>query len=153
VRPFALASSSATRKPASGEGEDAWCARQVAEHIAGASLFFGAGIAQAIGVDGPALERIELPDSAAAAAKTQANQAAFMAVAAHVKDDQLAMEVDHPRLGKQTLGGILDIDKEGWDYLELTYEDTEDEGFMVKKPIIATVHKVYRRADFDTLGL
>jgi hypothetical protein len=97
------------RRPASGEGEDAWCARQVAEHIAGASLFFGAGIAQAIGVDGPALERIELPDSAAAAAKTQANQAAFMAVAAHVKDDQLAMEVDHPRLGKQTLGGILDI--------------------------------------------
>ncbi len=33
-------------KPAAGkEGEAAWCAREVAEHLAGASLFFGAGIA------------------------------------------------------------------------------------------------------------
>ncbi|MEX0784513.1 MAG: DinB family protein [Dehalococcoidia bacterium] len=97
------------RKPASGEGEDAWCARQVAEHIAGASLFFGAGIAQAIGVSGPTLDRVELPDAGAAAPKTQANQAAFMAVAAQVSNEQLAMEIDHPRLGKQTLGGILEI--------------------------------------------
>src|SRR5688572_16516664 len=74
------------QKPAVGEGEDAWCARQVAEHIAGASLFFGAGVAQAIGVDGPALQRVELPDPSAAAAKTRENQAAFMTVAAQVKD-------------------------------------------------------------------
>ena len=97
------------RKPASGEGEDAWCAKQVAEHIAGASLFFGAGIAQAIGIDAPALERIELADVNAAAAKTRANQQTFMSVVAQVKDEQLPMEIDHPRLGKQTLGGILGI--------------------------------------------
>jgi hypothetical protein len=97
------------RKPATGEGEDAWCARQVAEHIAGASLFFGAGIAQAIGVPAPALQRVELPEATNAVARTRENQAVFMAVASHVKDEQLATEIDHPRLGKQTLGGILGI--------------------------------------------
>lgn len=97
------------RKPADGEGEDAWCARQVAEHIAGASLFFGSGIAQAIGVAGPALQRVELPQAQAAPATTRENHASFMAVAAQVGDGQLSMEIDHPRLGKQTLGGILGI--------------------------------------------
>ncbi|MBX3378373.1 MAG: hypothetical protein KF678_15370 [Phycisphaeraceae bacterium] len=58
-----------------------------------------------------------------------------------------------PNVVDLDIGGILDIDKEGWDYLDLTYEDKEDEGFMVKKPIIATIHKVYRRANFGTLGL
>jgi hypothetical protein len=97
------------RKPVGGEGEDAWCARQVAEHIAGAALFFGAGIAQAIGVQGPALERVELADASAAAAKTRANHALLMGVVGQVQDGQLPQEIDHPRLGKQTLGGILGI--------------------------------------------
>ncbi|MGH2610014.1 MAG: DinB family protein [Tepidiformaceae bacterium] len=97
------------RKPGAGEGEDAWCARQVAEHIAGASLFFGSGVAQAIGVAGPELQRVELPDASAASSRTRDNQAAFMAVIAQVRDQQLGMEIDHPRLGKQTLEGILGI--------------------------------------------
>ncbi len=97
------------QKPAGGEGEDAWCARQVAEHIAGASLFFGAGIAQAIGVPGPALARVELPEAGGAAAKTRENQAAFMAVMAQVTNEQLATEFDFPRMGKQTVGGLLGI--------------------------------------------
>ena len=96
-------------KPAAGEGEDAWSARQVAEHIAGANLFFGAGIAEAIGVKAPGLERIALASAADAAAKTAETHAALAAVAAKVSDSQLAMDIDHPRLGKQTLGGILGI--------------------------------------------
>lgn len=96
-------------KPAAGEGEEAWCARQVAEHIAGANLFFGNGIAQAIGVEAPALARMELASADAAVAKTTETHAAIAAVAAKVKDGQLTMDIDHPRLGKQTLGGILGI--------------------------------------------
>lgn len=96
-------------KPAAGEGEDAWSARQVAEHIAGANLFFGAGIAEAIGVTAPGLERIALASAADATAKTAETHAALAAVAAKVSDSQLAMDIDHPRLGKQTLGGILGI--------------------------------------------
>jgi hypothetical protein len=52
-----------------------------------------------------------------------------------------------------TIGGILGIDKEGWDYLDITYEDKEDSGFFYKKPIIATVHQTYRRGNFGALGL
>ena len=97
------------RKPAAGDGEDAWCARQVAEHIAGAGLFFGAGIADAIGVQGPALARIELPTAADAVTRTSETHGMFITVADQVRDDQLSMEIDHPRLGKQTLGGIMGI--------------------------------------------
>lgn len=96
-------------KPVAGEGEEAWSARQVAEHIAGANLFFGAGIAEAIGVTAPALEKLSLGSAADATAKTTATHAALSAVAAKVSDAQMAMEIDHPRLGKQTLGGILGI--------------------------------------------
>jgi hypothetical protein len=58
-----------------------------------------------------------------------------------------------PNVEDLDIGGIIGIDKEGWDYLDITYEDTEDAGFLAKKPIIATIHKVYRRADFAALGL
>lgn len=96
-------------KPAAGEGEDAWCPRQVAEHIAGSNLFFGAAIAVAIGVTAPALERLSLASAADATAKTAETHAALADAAAKVSDIQLAMDIDHPRLGKQTLGGILAI--------------------------------------------
>lgn len=98
------------RKPANaGEGEDAWSARQVAEHIGGAEPFFGAGIAQAINVPGPTPARLTLENAADAVTATDKAHAALMAVVAQVKDSQLAMEFDHPRLGKQTIGGILAI--------------------------------------------
>ena len=96
-------------KPAAGDGEDAWCARQVAEHIAGAGLFFGQGIAQAIGVEAPQLERISLASADEAVAKTNETHSVLMSVVEQVSDSQLGMEIDHPRLGKQTLGGILGI--------------------------------------------
>ncbi len=96
-------------KPSGGEGEDAWSSRQVAEHIAGSNLFFGAGIADAIGAKAPALERLSLASAADATAKTAETHAALAGVCEKIEDSDLAMEVDHPRLGKQTLGSILGI--------------------------------------------
>ena len=98
-----------TKPAAGGEGEEAWSARQVAEHIAGANLFFGAGVAQSIGVAAPAMARAELATAADAAAKTTETYATLAGVVAQVKDAQLGMEIDHPRLGKQTLGGIIGV--------------------------------------------
>jgi len=98
-----------TKPEGSADGEAAWSARQVAEHIASAGPFFGAGIAQAIGVTGPAVAQVQLPDASGAVAETTRLHGLLMDVVAQVKDDQIAMEIDHPRLGKQTLGGILGI--------------------------------------------
>ena len=86
-------------KPATGEGEDAWCARQVAEHIAGAATFFGAGIATGIGVDGPARGAAELANAETALETTERNHAALVAVLEQVRDDQLDTEVNAPQLG------------------------------------------------------
>lgn len=98
------------KKPeGSADGEAAWCAREVAEHIAGAGPFFGAGIAQAIGVSGPTPSRMSFPTAAEAIAGTKAAHGQLMDVVAQVKDEHMGMEIDHPRLGKQTLGGILGI--------------------------------------------
>ncbi len=98
------------QKPAgAAEGEDAWCARQVAEHIAGSGLFFGSAIAQAVGVAGPELARIQLPEPANAVAETQRTHGLLMDVVNQVSDEQLAIEIDHPRLGKQTVSSMLDI--------------------------------------------
>jgi hypothetical protein len=98
------------KKPSGApEGESAWCARQVAEHIAGAGPFFGQGIAKAIGAAGPAPERFTLADADSAVAETRRSHGLLMDVVGQVKDDQLSMEIDHPQLGKQTLGGILGI--------------------------------------------
>lgn len=98
------------RKPATAaDGEAAWCARQVAEHIGGAEPFFGAGIAQAINVPGPTPARLTLESAPDAVAATEKAHAALMGVVAQVKDSQMALAVDHPVLGKQTLGGILAV--------------------------------------------
>jgi len=98
------------RKPqGGGEGEDAWNARQVAEHIAGAATFFANGIAMAIGAQGPQVQRYAFPSAGEATSTTAEAQKAFMGVAGNVTDAQMATEIDHPRLGKQTLGGILAI--------------------------------------------
>ncbi len=91
------------------EGESAWSAREVAEHIAGAGPFFGMGIAQAIGVTGPTPTRVTLADVPSAVAETRRGHGLLFDVVAQIKDDQMSMDIDHPRLGKQTLGGILSI--------------------------------------------
>ncbi len=97
------------RPRGAAEGEDAWNARQVAEHIAGAATFFGNGIATAIGAQGPQPQRYAFPSVDEATSTTAEAQKGFMNVASDVTDGQMKMEIDHPRLGKQTLGGILAI--------------------------------------------
>lgn len=97
-------------KPEGGsEGEAAWCAREVAEHIAGSGPFFGAGIAQAIGVDGPTPARMAFPTHAEAVSETKRTHGLLMDVVAKVTDEHMGQEVDHPRLGKQTIGSVLGI--------------------------------------------
>ncbi len=98
------------KKPEGGaEGEDAWCAREVAEHIAGSGPFFGAGIAQAIGVDGPTPARMSFPTHSEAVSETKRTHGLLMDVVAKVTDEHVSQEIDHPRLGKQTIGGVLGI--------------------------------------------
>ena len=98
------------KKPAAAaEGEDAWCARQVAEHIAGSGPFFGAGLATAIGVDGPVPARIEFPDASNAVDETTRTHGLLMDVVKQMNDGHLAIEIDHPRLGKQTVASVLGI--------------------------------------------
>ena len=98
------------KKPeGSPDGEAAWCAREVAEHIASAGPFFGAGIAAAIGVPGPAPARITLESVETAVAETLRTHGLLMEVVAQVTDEHVGREVDHPRLGKNTVGGFLGI--------------------------------------------
>ncbi|MCZ2110187.1 MAG: DinB family protein [Dehalococcoidia bacterium] len=96
------------QKPAAaGEGEEAWCARQVAEHIASANLYFANGIARIVGAEGPAIQQPQLPSVDEAVVATEAAQAGFMGVVNGLSDDQLAIEIEHPRFGKQTPGGMV----------------------------------------------
>lgn len=98
------------KKPAgSADGEAAWCAREVAEHIASSGPFFGAGIAAAIGVAGPTPARISLEDVDTAVAETRRTHGLLMDVVAQVRDEQVDQEIEHPRLGKNTVGGFLGI--------------------------------------------
>lgn len=54
-----------------------------------------------------------------------------------------------------TIGDIGTIDKAGWDYLWILYEDQEDATAkkVVKQPFAAYVERVYERADYAGLGL
>jgi hypothetical protein len=98
------------KKPdGSADGEAAWCAREVAEHIASSGPFFGAGIAAAIGVPGPTPGRVSLENVEAALAETRRGHGLLMEVVAQVKDQHVDQEVEHPRLGKNTVGGFLGI--------------------------------------------
>ncbi len=96
-------------KPEAGDGEDAWCARQVAEHIGGSGLFFGQGIATAMGIAGPTPARLAFPDAATALTETRRTHGLLMDVVSQVKDDHLTAETELRGLGKQTVSGMLGI--------------------------------------------
>lgn len=98
-----------TKPAAGGEGEEAWSARQVAEHLAGAATFFGAGIAMFVQVPGPQREPADFPTVADAVAGTPAAHQKLVAVVQAVPDDKLAMEIEAPRLGKNTVSGFIGI--------------------------------------------
>jgi hypothetical protein len=98
------------RKPAGAkEGEAAWCAREVAEHIAGAAGFFASGIARAINATAAAPQRHSLADANAAVAAMPGIQAALLEVVSQVPDGQLSPELEFGPLGKTSLGGVLGI--------------------------------------------
>lgn len=63
--------------------------------------------------------------------------------------------VASPAATGQTVGDIVDIDKEGWDYLWILYgEETDDAAnAVVRRPIAAYVERVIERADLNDLNL
>ncbi len=97
------------KAPAHGEGEEAWNARQVAEHVAGAATFFGGGLAGFLGVPGPERAQPSFATAADAATGMPAAQAKLVAVIDQIPGDKLTQEFEVPRLGKQTVGGVLGI--------------------------------------------
>lgn len=54
-----------------------------------------------------------------------------------------------------SVGGITGIDKGGWDYLWVRYDDFEDETAfsLVKRPVAVYVETVYYSGDFSTMGI
>lgn len=54
-----------------------------------------------------------------------------------------------------TVGEITGIDKDGWDYLWVLYEDSVDADahWLPKQPVAVYVERVYDRADFSALGI
>lgn len=58
-----------------------------------------------------------------------------------------------PNVEGLTIGTVVDIDKKGWQYLDLTYEDRESDGFKHRKLIVVTAFDVYNEGDFSVLGL
>ncbi|HBO45788.1 MAG TPA: hypothetical protein DD670_18065 [Planctomycetaceae bacterium] len=54
-----------------------------------------------------------------------------------------------------TVGPITGINKRGWDYLWVRYQDAEDAaaGALVKRPVAAYVERVYYDGDFSGLGI
>lgn len=54
-----------------------------------------------------------------------------------------------------TVGGITGIDKGGWDYLWVRYDDFEDDTAfaLVKRPVAVYVETVYESGDFSGMGI
>lgn len=99
------------KKPAAGkEGEAAWCAKEVAEHVASAGGFFGMSIAKAAGhADVPSPARPSFATADEAFAGTPAEHAKVVAAAVHVTPEQAAMETEFGPLGKTTIGAVLGV--------------------------------------------
>ncbi len=51
------------------------------------------------------------------------------------------------------VGGITGIDKMGWEYLWVLYENAVDEEQIIKKPSAVYIEKVYEYGDFSALGI
>lgn len=51
------------------------------------------------------------------------------------------------------IGDITGIDKKGWEYLWVRYQDVEDENVLVKQPAAVYVEQVYPYGDFALLGI
>jgi len=58
-----------------------------------------------------------------------------------------------PNVTDLTIGDITGIEKKGWEYLWVRYQDVEDENVLVKQPAAVYVEQVYEYADFALLGI
>ena len=110
LRELAQAAPHWERRPGgSPDGEDAWSARQVAEHIAGTAGFFANGIAKGVGLDGAATSRPELPTCDDALAATPAALDRLDAVTASISDEQLRTEFELAPLGTTTVRYLVEL--------------------------------------------
>ncbi|MGH2588551.1 MAG: DinB family protein [Dehalococcoidia bacterium] len=94
-------------KPPSGDGEDAWCPREVAQHVIGADWFFTNMIAQACGA--PALERPQIDGSTpqAAAESLARIGGSDDKVLQHVTEGDLTKTYESERFGVRTVEQML----------------------------------------------
>ncbi|HZT82275.1 MAG TPA: hypothetical protein VFA26_18755 [Gemmataceae bacterium] len=58
-----------------------------------------------------------------------------------------------PNVTGLTVGDITGIDKKGWEYLWVRYQDAEDADVLVKQPAAVYVEQVYPYGDFSLLGI
>ena len=96
-------------KPAGGEGEDAWCPREVAQHVIGAESFFTNMIVQACGY--PAQERPILDVSTPALAATALARVGVTtdSLLRHVQEAELEKSFEHPRMGVLTVQRMMEM--------------------------------------------
>jgi len=96
-------------KPTAGEGEDAWCPKEVAQHVIGADWYFTNMIAQACGA--PAMERpkVDAATPATAAASLSRIAAGDDNVLRHVSEGDLSKTWDAGRLGTLTVERMMEI--------------------------------------------
>jgi hypothetical protein len=94
-------------KPASGEGEEAWCSKEVAQHIIGADWFFTNAIAQACGA--PAMERpqIDVSTPDAALASLRAIGAGDDTILNKLSQEDLDKMVETRALGTRSVAEVL----------------------------------------------
>ena len=105
-----LAGADWEKKPAgAGSGEDAWSARQVAEHICGSGGFFAAGVARAIGAKAAPPAPSVLTNVAEAVAAMPSAHAKLTAVLAQLKSEQLEIEMEFGPLGKTNVEKVFGI--------------------------------------------
>jgi hypothetical protein len=98
------------RKPSGGgEGEDGWCARQVAEHLAGASGYFAMMVSKQIGMEPPPTQRYTFHDAAAASAGMPVAHEKLMGIVRHVRQEDLDRAFEFPPLGDVTIGNVVGI--------------------------------------------
>lgn len=61
-------------------------------------------------------------------------------------------EISFPTIDR-TIGTITGINKAGWEYLWVRYEDNVSEDVHTKRPLSAHVERVYEEGDFSMLGI
>jgi len=58
-----------------------------------------------------------------------------------------------PNRENMSVGSITGVNKKGWDYLWVYYEDEVSSNKLIKQPKAVYVEQVYSRADFAALGI